>query len=93
MLLDKVRISTDGNLIRIVDTVYDAGKAAADINQTNTAFGLDLKRDISFMPALFAFGDKELRKRFVPWNCPAKFLAPPFEGFSGGKYKTSQNFL
>jgi hypothetical protein len=92
---DKIEINGDFTLLRIMGKdVYDIQTAARDIEKNNTAFGpIVLRRDAKFMAGMFANGGRAKKARFVPSDCPERFLTQPYGSFVAAEYKSSKNFL
>ena len=91
-----IEISRDKKLLRFKGTQvsYDMVRAAQDVAAKNSKFGaINLPNDVAFMAAFFAKGDRAARARFVPADCPSRFLEEPFPGFGYETYRTSAVFI
>ena len=96
-MVSSVQISSDKKLLRFKGQVmfsYDMVRAAQDVAAKNSKFGaINLPNDVAFMAAFFAKGDRAARARFVPADCPSRFLEEPFPGVGYETYRTSAVFI
>ena len=94
--VDKVEVSADSSLLRICGRdVFDVKAAAADIAKNCPEFkNIFLPREAKYMAFMFTNGAEPKRARFVPPDCPKKFLVKkPFLAFSPSEYVSTRDFI